>query len=321
MRTLPVFLILQGRTVLVLGDGEVARRKAAPIAAAGARIVHATRFDPALLDGCALAIGADAEEAELAALAAAARARNIPVNVVDHPALCTCLMPAIIDRDPVTIAVGTGGAAPLLARLLRARIEAAVPPLFGRLAALVATFNGRLRQSLPDTRLRRRVLERIFTGPAAERVFAGEEAEAAAIIEAEIAAGADGGGAVHFVAAGPGDADLVTMRAQRLLGEADVVVHAPDIPSGVLALARRDAPLLCLAEPADCLAAALREAQDGRKVIRLCAGDGAAVWAREAPEVRRQGIPAAFVPGLATGMERANDLERIQGLSRLGVGQ
>lgn len=296
MHSFPIFLVLRGRRVLVLGEGEAARRKAAPLASAGAEIVQSRHFHPDLLEGCALAVGADAEEADLLALSAAAIARGIPVNIVDRPALCTCLMPAIIDRDPVTIAVGTGGAAPLLARLLRARIEAAVPPLFGRLAAVTAAFNERLRRSLPEARLRRRVLERILTGPAAELVFAGDETGAATAIEAEIATGASSSGAVHFVAAGPGDADLVTMRALRLLGEVDVIVHGPDAPSAVLALARRDATALCLSEPGACVATALREARAGRKVIRLCLGDGFAECEAERPGIERQGIATTFVP-------------------------
>eukprot|EP01035_Chromulina_nebulosa_P044960 gene44960-biopygen30958 len=136
MRHFPAFLDLHGRPALVLGTGEVGQRKAGLLAQAGARVLLRDRFDPADLDGCAVAIGADAAEADLAALSQAARARGIPVNVVDRPALCSFISPAVIDRDPITIAISTAGQAPVLARMLRQRIEAIIPPAFGRLAAL-----------------------------------------------------------------------------------------------------------------------------------------------------------------------------------------
>ena len=120
----PVFLALEGRRVLVVGDGEAASRKADALRRAGAAVVTAASFAPGLLDGCALAIGADAPDAELAALSVAAQARGIPVNIVDRPALCSFITPSVIDRAPLQIAVSSGGAAPVLARLLRARIEA-----------------------------------------------------------------------------------------------------------------------------------------------------------------------------------------------------
>ncbi|MGA9865313.1 MAG: bifunctional precorrin-2 dehydrogenase/sirohydrochlorin ferrochelatase, partial [Acetobacteraceae bacterium] len=125
MRHFPIFLDLAGRRALVVGDGPSAARKAASLREAGAEVAEHTFYAPRLLDGCAIAIGADAPEADLAALSRDARARGIPVNIVDRPALCGFVTPAIVDRDPLTIAIGSGGAAPVLARLVRARIEAA----------------------------------------------------------------------------------------------------------------------------------------------------------------------------------------------------
>lgn len=298
MHSFPVFLDLRGRKVLVVGHGEVAQRKGAPLHRAGAEVVFVDRFDPAELEGCALAIGAEASEADLLALSAGARARGIPVNVVDRPALCTCLMPAIVDRDPVTIAIGTGGAAPLLARLLRARIETAVPPLYGRLAALAARYGDRVRRAIPNPQLRRRVLERIFTGAAAEHVFAGNEDAAARAIEAELQSGASPAGSLHVLAGGPGEADLVTLRALRLLGEADVIVREHGAPPAVLALARRDAEVLEPRAGGQCRAEAMRQAEAGRRVVLLCSGDGVSLWQALLPEIRRRHIAASFVPAV-----------------------
>ncbi len=291
MRYLPVFLDLQGRRVLVLGGGAVAARKAEPLARAGAEVVCAASFAPELLDGCALAVGADAAEADLLALAAAARARGIPVNIVDRPALCSFIMPAVVDRDPLTIAVSSAGIAPVLARLLRARIEAAVPPGFARLAALAETLRDEIRASLPDTAQRRRVLERLFTGRVAELVFAGEEAAARREALAEIAEAAAGTprGMVFFLTAATREADLLSLRALRLLGEADVILHDGAIAPSVLETARRDAERE-VAGPGLAGPLLVRLAGEGRKVVRLLAGPP--------PPPELEALAASLRPGL-----------------------
>lgn len=312
MRHLPIFLDLHGRTALVLGNGEAAERKAALLAAAGAAIRRAERFAADLLAGCAIAVGADAPEAELQALAAAARAAGIPVNVVDRPELCSFIMPAIVDRDPMTIAISSGGAAPVLARLLRARIEAAIPPAFGRLAALAARLRDELRRRLPDLAERRRVLESLFTGPTADLVFAGRDAEAEAAFVRAIAAGAPQQGIVFLVGAGPGAADLLTLRAQRLLGEADVIVHDRLIGDAVLDLARRDAARIYVgkARANHCLpqqeinALLVRLAREGRRVVRLKGGDPF-IFGRggeEAEALAAAGVRCEVVPGVTAAL-------------------
>ena len=199
MMHFPLFLDLSGRPVLVVGAGDVAERKADLLRRAGAAIRLRPSFDPADLDGCALAIGADAAEADKLALSATARARGIPVNVVDRPELCSFIMPAIIDRDPVTIAVSTGGTAPVLARMLRQRIEAAVPPAFGRLASLAGRFSLEIRRRFQDLGARRRVLERVLTGRVAELVFAGDEIGAETALTDELAAAGEPSGIVFLV--------------------------------------------------------------------------------------------------------------------------
>ncbi len=314
MRHLPVFLDLHGRRALVLGSGEAAERKAEALRRAGAEIVLAARFTPALLDGCAVAIGTGAPEDDLHALSAAAQARGIPVNVVDRPELCSFISPAVIDRDPISIAVSSAGTAPLLARLLRARIEAVIPPAFGRLAALADGFKAELRRRLPDLARRRRVLERAFTGSAAELLFAGRIEAARAAFAAEIDAGeaAPAAGMVFLVGAGPGSPDLLTLRAHRLLGEADVIVHDRLVSDAVLDMARRDAERIYVgkARADHCLpqeginALLVRLARQGRKVVRLKGGDPF-VFGRggeEAEALDAAGIAYEVVPGVTAAL-------------------
>ena len=301
MRFLPVFLDLRDRRALVLGIGEVAERKADALRRAGAIVELAQRFDPAQLQGCAVAIGADADLSELEALSAAAQAAGIPVNVVDRPALCSFITPSVIDRDPLLVAVSTGGAAPVLARLVRARIEALIPPAWGRLAALADSLKAEIRRALPDTVRRRRVLERTLGGRVADLVFAGQDDRARdemlreVAAERDAAAGAEAG-IVHLVGAGPGAADLLTLRAHRLMGEADVIVHDPDVAGEVLDMARRDAERTVAGE--DVAALLVRLGREGRKVVRLRCG---AASDREAEALRAAGLAYEVVPGAPPG--------------------
>ena len=268
MRYLPVFLDVQGRRALVLGRGEIAERKAEALRRAGAEVVFADRFTPDLLDGCVLAIGADAEPAELEALSAAARARCLPVNVVDRPTLCSYITPAVVDRDPLIVAIGSAGEAPVLARLVRARIEAMLPPALARLAAIAGSLSGELRAKFPAPPARRRVLERMLAGRAADLVLAGDEAGGIAEMRREMEGGSvTPPGIVYLVEAGPGAADLITMRAHRVLGEADVIVSDATVSEAVLDLARRDADRMAAAE-----ADVVRLAREGQRVVRLGRG-------------------------------------------------
>jgi uroporphyrin-III C-methyltransferase/precorrin-2 dehydrogenase/sirohydrochlorin ferrochelatase len=317
MRHFPVFLELRGRRVLVLGQGEIAHIKAAALRSAGAEVGLAERFAPVLLDGCVLAVGADAPLAELQALSAEAQRRGVPVNIVDRPELCSFIMPAIVDRDPITIAVSTAGAAPVLARLIRARIEALLPPAYGRLAGLAERLKHDIRRRLPDVARRRAALERILGGRTAELLFAGHEAAAEAELEREVAAAETGlavpaTGMVALVGAGPGAADLLTLRAQRLLGEADVIVHDRLVTDEVLDLARRDAERIYVgkARADHCLpqeginALLVRLAQEGRRVVRLKGGDPF-IFGRggeEAEALEAAGIPYEVVPGVTAAL-------------------
>jgi len=312
MRHFPAFLELNGRAAFVLGEGEAADIKAGLLARAGAAVHRAPRFDGTLPAGCAVAIGAGAPEGELRALSALCAARGVPVNIVDRTALCTFVMPAIVDRAPVTIGISTGGAAPVLARLVRARIEAVIPPALGRLAAMADRFKAATRAALPDTAARRRFLDATLTGPVADLALAGRPEADAAFAAALAAAEARPPGIVHLVGAGPGAADLLTLRALRLLGEADVIVHDRLVGEEVLDLARRDAERIYVGKrrAAHCVPQEgindllVRLAREGRRVVRLKGGDPF-VFGRGGEEMEAclaAGIACEVVPGVTAAL-------------------
>jgi uroporphyrin-III C-methyltransferase / precorrin-2 dehydrogenase / sirohydrochlorin ferrochelatase len=295
---LPVFLLLDGRTVLLLGDGEAAERRRRTLEECGAHVRRSPDvFSDGMLDGCVLAVGAEAPEDALHAMVAAARRRGIPCNVVDRPELSGFLTPAVVSRLPLQIAIASGGTAPVLARLLRARIETLVPPGFGRLAALADRLQAETRRRLPDVLRRRRLLERVLGGRVAELVLAGEDAAAEAEFRAQLDAaernaGQPETGIAFLVNPGPGEADLLTLRALRLMGEADVILHGPDESPAVLEVCRRDARF----EPVSPDAAVGRMRtllSDGAKLVRLSPEPG------EAAALREHGFACVVVPGVA----------------------
>ena len=287
----PVFLDLRNRTVLLLGQGEAADRRLATLTRAGAQVRRATRFTPDLLDGVCLAIGAEAPDADLHAMHDEARARGIPANVVDRPALATFITPATVERLPLQIAICSAGAAPVLARLLRARIETLIDPAYGRLAALAERFKALTRARLPDVVERRRMLERALGGRAADLMLAGDEAGAERAYLAELDGAVTAApGIVHFVDPGPGDADLLVLRALRLLGEADIIVHRPDESPGILEVARRDATRLAVT--GDASDQLLDLARAGRRIVRL------SPHVCEEQALRQAGIATERVPGV-----------------------
>ncbi len=317
MRGYPIFLQLQGRRVVILGEGEAAERRAELFASLGAVIERVSRAAEARLAGCVLAIASGAPETELVEFSAAAQAAGIPVNVVDRPELCSYITPAIVDRDPLTIAISSGGAAPVLARLLRGKIETWVAPAWGRLATLADGFKAETRRRLPDMVRRRRMLERVFAGRTAELVLAGDEAAAETEYRAELDAAEAGAerrtaGFVHLVGAGPGAADLVSLRGLRLLGEADVIVHDRLGTVDVLDLARRDAERIDVGKSQgdhtmpqrDINALLVRLAQEGRRVVRLKGGDPF-IFGRGGEEVEAlaaAGIAHEVVPGITAAL-------------------
>lgn len=335
MRHLPVFMTVADRTVLVVGGGEAAARKAALALRAGARVrVVAERPGAALaelelqgrielsqrrcaaedLDGAVLAYAASGDEMVDRAVSRAAQAAGIPVNVVDRPDLSTFVSPALVDRDPVLVAVSSGGTAPALSRRVRGWIEALLPARLGRLAELAEALRPTVAARLPAER-RRAFWDRLLDGRAAELALAGEEEAArrdmAAALETDAAASA-APGTVHIVGAGPGDPDLLTLRAQRLLQQADVIVHDRLVSDAILDRARRDAEFVfvgkaranhsCSQDEINDLLA--RHALAGRRVVRLKGGDPF-VFGRggeELEHLQALGIPVEVVPGITAAM-------------------
>ncbi|GAC1630029.1 MAG: siroheme synthase CysG [Nevskia sp.] len=326
-RYFPISLRLDGARVVVVGGGEIAARKlrlllkTGPKAEVVARELNpelqawladgtlrhlAREFEPAQLDGARLVVAATDDAALNRAVAAAATARNIPVNVVDNPGPSSFITPAIIDRLPMQIAISTGGAAPVLARRLRERIEALLPANYGRLADFMQSRRARAKAALA-TPERRALWERFLDGPGAEALLAGDEPAADAALEALIADRASLG-EVYLVGAGPGDPDLLTFRALRLMQQADVVLYDRLIGAGILELVRRDAERIFVGKrrnqhtvPQDEINSELvRLAKQGKRVLRLKGGDPF-IFGRGGEEIETlaaAGVPFQVVPGI-----------------------
>jgi uroporphyrin-III C-methyltransferase / precorrin-2 dehydrogenase / sirohydrochlorin ferrochelatase len=331
MDFLPVFLNLKGKPCLVVGGGEVAARKAgllmqaggkvtivapqlghnlAQMAAAGQVRYLARGFEPADVEPCAAVIAATDDDAVNRQVSTLAQAKGIPVNVVDQPALCSFVMPAIIDRSPVIIAVSTGGASPVLARLLRARLESTIPAAYGRLAALTARFRDRVKERFRGVNERRVFWERVLQGSIAEMVLAGRDADAEVALDQalEEAAPNEETGEVYLVGGGPGDPDLLTFRALRLMQQADVVVYDRLVAQPVLDLTRRDAERIYVGKernnhalPQEQINRLLvRLAKEGKRVLRLKGGDPF-IFGRGGEEIdtlAEEGVPFQVVPGI-----------------------
>jgi uroporphyrin-III C-methyltransferase/precorrin-2 dehydrogenase/sirohydrochlorin ferrochelatase len=330
MEFLPLFHNLRGSRVLVVGGGEIALRKSRLIADAGALLrVVAPQIESQLrdlvehsggelvlrgyqtedLDGCVLIIAATDDEPLNAQVSRDARARGVPVNVVDAPALCSVIFPAIVDRSPLVIAVSSGGDAPVLARLIRARLETWIPSTYGQLAGLAARFRHQVKGLFPNVQQRRAFWEDVFQGPIADRQLAGQGAEAQRLLEAKIAGDApQATGEVYLVGAGPGDPDLLTFRALRLMQQADVVLYDRLVAPAILDLCRRDAERVYVgkrradhAVPQDQINQQLVElARQGKRVVRLKGGDPF-IFGRggeEIEELAAHGIPFQVVPGI-----------------------
>jgi uroporphyrin-III C-methyltransferase/precorrin-2 dehydrogenase/sirohydrochlorin ferrochelatase len=327
---LPIFFDVRGQPCLVVGGGEVAARKCALLRRAGARVTvlapelcealgaeaaagriahRAARFREEDVAGHTVVIAATSDQAVNRAVAAAAKARRVPVNVVDQPALCSFILPSIIERAPLVVAVSSGGASPVLARLLRARLESMIPAAYGRLAVLAAEFRDRVKARFKGPE-RRRFWERALQGPIAELVLAGRDAEARKALAAAIDDPrlAFSGGEVALVGAGPGDPDLLTFRALRLMQQADVVVYDRLVSKPILDLVRLEAERIyagkerakhTLAQE-DINALLVRLAKEGKRVVRLKGGDPF-IFGRGGEEIdtlAAEGIPFQVVPGI-----------------------
>ncbi|WFP50933.1 siroheme synthase CysG [Methylomonas sp. EFPC3] len=327
----PLFLKLKGQSCLIVGAGEIASRKIELLAKAGAKIsvvapevsdsvadmanaglVMLTQkpFADSDLDGMCLVVSATDTRSVNEAVAQAANARNIPVNVVDNPDLCSFIFPAIVDRSPLTVAVSSGGVSPVLARLLRSKVETAIPGAFGLLGQFAEEFRALVKQRLPDAARRRVFWEDALQGNIAELVFSGRRDQAGAELRAKLDAAeqSQNRGEVYLIGAGPGDPDLLTFRALRLMQQADVVVYDRLVSKEILEMARRDAEKIYVGKqrsnhslPQESINELLANlALSGKRVARLKGGDPF-IFGRGGEEIEtlmQQGIQFQVVPGI-----------------------
>jgi len=300
MNFFPIFLNLKNQTCLIVGGGEVAVRKASALLQAGAHLrivapklndlfeippgsIHlAEKFHPSHLEGMTLAIAATNDTAVNQQVSLAAKLRNTPVNVVDNPELCSFIMPSILDRSPLLVAFSTGGTSPVLARLLRGKLETLIPQTYGHLAVFAERFRTTVKLRIGIPSQRRVFWEEVLDGAVAEKVLAGDDTAAEAmLLERLNKPDSPAKGEVYLVGAGPGDPDLLTFRALRLMQKADVVLYDNLVSKAIVDMARRDAERIFVGkrrgnhvlpqeEINDLL---VRLAKEGKRVLRLKGGD------------------------------------------------
>ena len=327
MDFLPIFLNVKGKHCLVVGGGEVAKRKAGVLLEAGANVrVVAPHIDPALavqqgieafvarfdvqhLQDIALVIAATNDRSVNRQVSELAQAHNIPVNVVDDPGLCSFIMPAILDRSPLMVAFSSGGASPVLARMMRGKLETLIPQSYSRLAAFVERFRELVKKRVTNPAKRRIFWENMLEGVVAEKVLVGDEDSAEAMLQ-QMLVSEDNiqRGEVYLVGAGPGDPDLLTFRALRLMQKADVVVYDNLVSKPILEMTRRDAKRIYVGKKRDdhvmpqeeINELLVRLAKDGKRVLRLKGGDPF-IFGRGGEEIEtlaEHGILFQVVPGI-----------------------
>ncbi|MDA1342299.1 MAG: siroheme synthase CysG [Proteobacteria bacterium] len=327
----PVFFKLKGQDCLVVGAGDIAARKIELLARAGANItviareisevvatmqkthcliIQQTSFAPADLSHFKLIISATDNIETNILVAKTATEQRIPVNVVDNPGLSSFIFPAIVDRSPIVIAVSSGGSAPVLTRLLRAKIESIIPPAYGRLASLTEKFRDKVKRHIKIAPQRRIFWENTFQGIITEQVFSGNEQKAEQLLKQALNDYDDtvNNGEVYLIGAGPGAADLLTFRALRLLQQADVVVYDRLVSPEIIDLARRDSEKIYVGKqrqnhalPQVSINQLLADlAKAGKRVARLKGGDPF-IFGRGGEEIETlmaQGIHFQVVPGI-----------------------
>ena len=361
MNTFPLFFKLEDRKVLIVGGGDVALRKADLLSRAGAAITilapsisteiqtllsHTKykakheliyeNYNKAYMTGARVIIAATDDETLNHQIHADASELNIPVNVVDTPHLCDFIFPAIVDRNPIVIGISSNGKAPVLARLLRARLETLIPQGYGKLAKLAGDFRTEVKTKIPTLTGRRQFWERAFEGEVSQLMFAGNEKEAAAQLQADLdntASDINGKntaddtstefqtvkntmGEVYIVGAGPGDPELLTFKALRLMQQADIVYYDALVSPQVLDLCRRDADKVFVGKKRSNHAVAqlginellVNSAKEGRRVVRLKGGDPF-IFGRGGEEIeslRAHGVPYQVVPGITAANAAAS---------------
>lgn len=340
MSVFPAFFRVEGKGVAVVGNGEEALAKVrlllntraaivliaeAPIASLMAFVIQkdvthiAQRFRGDMLDGMTLAFAATGDAAQDQAIVAEARARKIPANAVDQPEHCDFYTPAIVNRAPVAVAIGTEGAGPVLAQMIRAQIDQALSPSLGRLARLAIQYRDAAERLLPRGVTRRVFWRRFFTGSVADAVNNGYEADADREATRLLNSMDRVEGHVWLVGAGPGSEDLLTLRAQRAMMEADAIVYDALVPEEVVAMGRRDAERIPVGKRKGCHSKSQDEINDllvelgraGKRVVRLKSGDPL-VYGRAAEEMqalRNAAISYEIVPGITSAFAAAADFE------------
>jgi uroporphyrin-III C-methyltransferase/precorrin-2 dehydrogenase/sirohydrochlorin ferrochelatase len=332
MESFPLFLKLQDRPCLVVGGGTVAFRKTQRLLAAGAKVLLVApelessimklkqenlihhleqKYDESCLNNIELVIAATNDMQLNSEIAEHAKAKHILINVVDNPELGSFIMPSVIDRSPVIIAISTGGASPVLARLLRARLETLIPSSYGKLASLIARFRDKVKQRFPDIKQRRRFWEHVLEGSVAELLYAGQEKNALTLLEKQLKQDSpdiESNGEVYLVGGGPGDPDLLTFRALRLMQQADVVLYDRLVAPAIVDLVRKDAERIYVGKERSKHALPQNEinqllvdlAKQGKRVLRLKGGDPF-IFGRGGEEIdllSENNIPFQIVPGI-----------------------
>lgn len=330
MEFLPLFFSLKSRHILLVGGGDVALRKARLLKRAGAILtvvshqvdedLKALLVDPddqiiigeyhsGLLADKVLVIAATDDSVLHERIHYDASELNIPINVVDTPSLCTFVFPAIVDRSPIVIGIGSGGESPVLVRMLRAKLETIIPQSYSKLGSLVGRFRDDVKRRFSSVNSRRKFWEQTLEGEVAEKVFAGRIEEAEKLLKASLEREEESQqGEVYLVGAGPGDPELLTFKALRLMQKADVVFYDNLVSAEVLDLCRRDADLVYVGKKRDDHAVPqegintllVEHALLGKRVVRLKGGDPF-IFGRggeELEELRRHNISFQVVPGI-----------------------
>ena len=330
MDYLPIFFKISQNQCLVVGGGDISLRKVNLLLKAGAIIeCVAPNFCQALIDRSAdealtltkktfsevdiqnqsLIISATDDKKLNAEVSRLAHVANIPVNVVDSPDLSSFIMPSIVDRAPLLIAISSGGRAPVLARIIRAKLETIIPSAYGRLAEIAGEYRGQVKEKFSLIKDRRAFWESVLSGNIAEKVFTGRIKEAKADLEQQLAnAKPQKLGEVYLVGAGPGDPDLLTFKALRLMQQADVVLYDRLVSKAVMELVRRDAELVYVGKKAggqssrqsDINEQLVQLAKSGKRVCRLKGGDPF-IFGRGGEEIEtlsENDIPFQVVPGI-----------------------
>jgi uroporphyrin-III C-methyltransferase/precorrin-2 dehydrogenase/sirohydrochlorin ferrochelatase len=323
----PLFHRFTDQKILVIGGGSIALRKITLLEKSGADILVVAKkihseiqakdrchcevreYRSADLDGCSLVVAATDNYELNQKISNEAKARGLLVNVVDSPALCNCIFPSIVDRSPLVVAITSSGQAPVLARSIRAKLESTIPASYGQLAQLASKYRNKVKAKFKRMDDRLSFWEKVLNGVIAEHVYAGRLEQAEASIEAEIEhPELRNRGEVYLVGAGPGDPDLLTFKALRLMQQADVVLYDALVSDQIMELVRRDAERIYVGKrradhtlPQEQINQRLLDlALEGKRVLRLKGGDPF-IFGRGGEEIdllAEHKVPFQIVPGI-----------------------